>query len=531
MTIKVFTDGSCIYCNDKTKTSSGGWAIHIPDFQHESSEPICPGVSSTYVELFAINKALDYIIKNKIINNQEKEFMIYTDCLPCLNKIMSNELYIKSKNKDILNKLLNDIRNKVSKVKVKFTHVTAHTNKQNELSLGNRRVDELAKKAAKDAKCVNNEIYLLENEIPTKKERTEKEKTKIKRERLQKVGILMPVFQNYNLLSANEFKKKLDEEGKIRNYAKNQIEDFNESDSSLTRIEVNKLVRELNQERMDRIKSTKHAKSAEIYIKERKEKEKTKYKRERLQKVGILMPVFKNYDVLSANEFKKKLDEEGKIRNYAKNQIEDFNESDSSLTRIEVNKLVRELNQERMERMKISKHAKSAEIYIKEQKEKGKKVAQEKKKKAALVKLEEKEKTKILKEQTGKEKTKYKRERLQKVGILMPVFKNYDVLSANEFVKQLCREGIIRKNAKKQIEDFNESNSSLTRCEVNKLVRELNQERMDRIKARRAKIKQCEFKTPKRELINKVTEQKEKISKLEKKLNQTRNSIRKALNE
>ena len=433
MTIKVFTDGSCIYCNDKTKTSSGGWAIHIPDFQHESSEPICPGVSSTYVELFAINKALDYIIKNKIINNQEKEFMIYTDCLPCLNKIMSNELYIKSKNKDILNKLLNDIRNKVSKVKVKFTHVTAHTNKQNELSLGNRRVDELAKKAAKDAKCVNNEIYLLENEIPTKKERTEKEKTKIKRERLQKVGILMPVFQNYNLLSANEFKKKLDEEGKIRNYAKNQIEDFNESDSSLTRIEVNKLVRELNQERM--------------------------------------------------------------------------------------------------ERMKISKHAKSAEIYIKEQKEKGKKVAQEKKKKAALVKLEEKEKTKILKEQTGKEKTKYKRERLQKVGILMPVFKNYDVLSANEFVKQLCREGIIRKNAKKQIEDFNESNSSLTRCEVNKLVRELNQERMDRIKARRAKIKQCEFKTPKRELINKVTEQKEKISKLEKKLNQTRNSIRKALNE
>lgn len=148
--ILVFTDGSHM----KPKNLCG-YGVHFPNGEFEDiSKPFTKGEKTNQrAELYAIYKAI------KIISNHDKNFniKIYSDSeysiksLTIWIKNWKKNNWISSTGKPVMNQ---DIIHKIDKLmsehlgKIKFSHVRAHTNKDNYESIHNDITDKLAKSGA-----------------------------------------------------------------------------------------------------------------------------------------------------------------------------------------------------------------------------------------------------------------------------------------------------------------------------------------------------------------------------------------------
>lgn len=152
--IIVFTDGSHM----KPKNLCG-YGVHFPNGEFEDiSKPFTKGEKTNQrAELYAIYKAI------KIISTHDKNFniKIYTDSeysiksLTIWIKNWKKNNWISSTGKPVMNQ---DIIHKIDKLmenhlgKIKFSHVRAHTNKDDYESIHNDITDKLAKSGALQTK-------------------------------------------------------------------------------------------------------------------------------------------------------------------------------------------------------------------------------------------------------------------------------------------------------------------------------------------------------------------------------------------
>ena len=151
--IKVFTDGSC--SNNGQENAKAGIGIYFSDDDIRNvSERIEGEQTNNNAELNAIVRVFD-VCKNIIEKN--KNITIYTDSkysISCFmewsNQWVDNDW--KNKNGDVIKnkQVIIDGYNLFKKYKnVKLEYVKAHTNNMDELSVGNRMADKLAKESLK----------------------------------------------------------------------------------------------------------------------------------------------------------------------------------------------------------------------------------------------------------------------------------------------------------------------------------------------------------------------------------------------
>lgn len=149
--IKVFTDGAC--SNNGQENAKAGIGIYFADNDIRNvSERIDGEQTNNNAELNAIVRVFD-VCKNIIDKN--KNITIYTDSkysISCFmewsNQWVDNDW--KNKNGDVIQnkQVIIDGYNLFKKYKnVKLEYVKAHTNNMDELSVGNRMADKLAKES------------------------------------------------------------------------------------------------------------------------------------------------------------------------------------------------------------------------------------------------------------------------------------------------------------------------------------------------------------------------------------------------
>lgn len=148
--LKIFTDGSC-HSNGKIEASAG-YGIYFPnkEYPNINGELLYPPITNQRSELYAILESLN------IINIKEYDkIFIYTDSMYCIN-CLTKWIYVWEKNKfktvkkkDVLNKDLIIPIWDIIKLNnhISFVHVKAHSNKTDEISLGNKNADRLANDA------------------------------------------------------------------------------------------------------------------------------------------------------------------------------------------------------------------------------------------------------------------------------------------------------------------------------------------------------------------------------------------------
>lgn len=148
--IKVFTDGGCIH-NGKKNAKAGIGIYFGKNDSRNVSERIKGKQSNNTAELKAILKVYE-ILKDKIEN---KELVnIYSDSIYAIRccgdyGLKMNKKKWKNKNKlipnhELVKKAFELFYNKNN---IKFIHVKAHTERKDELSLGNAEADRLANEA------------------------------------------------------------------------------------------------------------------------------------------------------------------------------------------------------------------------------------------------------------------------------------------------------------------------------------------------------------------------------------------------
>lgn len=153
-TIVVFTDGSCI--KGKNKKPQCGYGIYFPnkELKHISRRFMREPFTNQRAELYAIYKAIKKIEKGLIFNKIE----IYSDSEYSIKSLTEwitswkKNDWKTSNNKQVMNQdLIKKIDKKMQKHKGKitFTHVRAHTGKNDKLSLYNAEADRLATKGAR----------------------------------------------------------------------------------------------------------------------------------------------------------------------------------------------------------------------------------------------------------------------------------------------------------------------------------------------------------------------------------------------
>lgn len=148
-TLIIYTDGACT--NNGKINAKAGIGIYIENM-YNISEKIKGKQTNQRAELYAILKALQLIIIKNYTN-----IIIYTDSQYSINCItkwvknwVKNEWHDKNhkpvKNKDLIEPIYN-----ICKINshIIFKHILAHTNKQDEHSLGNSKADLLARESLK----------------------------------------------------------------------------------------------------------------------------------------------------------------------------------------------------------------------------------------------------------------------------------------------------------------------------------------------------------------------------------------------
>ena len=159
--IKVFTDGACIN-NGKPNAKAGIGIYFGKDDYRNVSEPITGKQSNNTAELKAILKAY-YILKNEIEN--KKRINIYSDSIYAIRccgeyglKMYKKQWKTKDKlipNHELVKEAFNLFNNKIN---IKLIHVKAHTERLDELSIGNAEADRLANEGIGIKSCLNNNI-------------------------------------------------------------------------------------------------------------------------------------------------------------------------------------------------------------------------------------------------------------------------------------------------------------------------------------------------------------------------------------
>jgi len=147
-TIIIYTDGACKNNGSKTKQVLAGVGVHFSlknkikmddiSLKLDIGEP-----TNNKAELLAILLALQECHKN----NLKDKIIIYTDSLYSINAITKwyDQWYIKGNiesKKNIM--ILKTIKGLLKIIKVDFVHIRAHTNLQDEHSIGNDTADKLA---------------------------------------------------------------------------------------------------------------------------------------------------------------------------------------------------------------------------------------------------------------------------------------------------------------------------------------------------------------------------------------------------
>uniref|UniRef100_A0A6C0BPX9 ribonuclease H n=1 Tax=viral metagenome TaxID=1070528 RepID=A0A6C0BPX9_9ZZZZ len=179
-TLRIFTDGSCV--NNGKKNSVGGIGIHFPDHQvtdvslpyrgyvplvdSRSGQELCPPnhrgkVTNQRAELTAILVAITLAheyFQSLSANFEKSSRMVdlYTDSEYCINSLTNWCYTWKAKDwktangKPVKNRdLIEPILALLKKQRVTFFHSVAHTNGQDERSVGNARADSLATQATR----------------------------------------------------------------------------------------------------------------------------------------------------------------------------------------------------------------------------------------------------------------------------------------------------------------------------------------------------------------------------------------------
>jgi len=157
-TLVVFTDGACH--NNGKPNAKAGYGIHFPNGEFEDiSKPFHhPPITSPRAELYAIWKALSLAFANPTV----KHVHVFTDSEYAKNCLMEwAPMWVANgwkrkergklkpvKNLDLIQPLYRLYTTK--KDCIKFTHVRAHTGKDDPLSKGNAVADRLAGEGVKN---------------------------------------------------------------------------------------------------------------------------------------------------------------------------------------------------------------------------------------------------------------------------------------------------------------------------------------------------------------------------------------------
>lgn len=152
--VLVFTDGSCI--KGKNKESQCGYGVYFPnkEIKHLSRRFTKGALTNQRAELYAIYKAINKIEKQLSFNKIE----IYSDSEYSIKSLTEWIINWKkndwktSNNKTVLNQdIIKKIDKKLQKYEgmITFTHVKAHTGKQDRNSLCNAEADRLATNGAR----------------------------------------------------------------------------------------------------------------------------------------------------------------------------------------------------------------------------------------------------------------------------------------------------------------------------------------------------------------------------------------------
>lgn len=159
--IDVYTDGSYKKSKNGKNDVLCGYGIYFPIYKNNEPKKISrkfthAPITSNRAELYAIYKAIiltnilnENRIKNKqlpikclnIYSDSEYSVKIFTEWLKKWVKI--NKLYL---NKDIIDEIADHILH--APFNIKFTHISAHTGKNDIHSLSNEIADGLAKNGA-----------------------------------------------------------------------------------------------------------------------------------------------------------------------------------------------------------------------------------------------------------------------------------------------------------------------------------------------------------------------------------------------
>ncbi|AGD92547.1 putative ribonuclease H protein [Megavirus lba] len=152
----VFTDGSCV--NNGRKHAVGGIGIHFPDRTlNDISRIFTKGCCTNQrTELYAILYAIKYVhseigLQNCILN-------IFTDSQYSINCItkwvpawIKNNWKTKNNTAVANREFIEPIYRYYNKYNINFTHVDAHTGRDDYDSIANAKADYLATKATKKA--------------------------------------------------------------------------------------------------------------------------------------------------------------------------------------------------------------------------------------------------------------------------------------------------------------------------------------------------------------------------------------------
>lgn len=159
MITKIYTDGSALNNADKKKRRCGcGTYICTYDTKKDIYTPIMlkgeylEDNTNNYGELYAVYNAFKWLIKSqelkKLLPLNVEMFIDSKYVIGALDK--KNKA---TKNKELI-ELLREQQKEISKIGyvIKYAHVKAHTNKKDEDSKNNDKVDKLAKECAESGK-------------------------------------------------------------------------------------------------------------------------------------------------------------------------------------------------------------------------------------------------------------------------------------------------------------------------------------------------------------------------------------------
>jgi ribonuclease HI len=162
----VYTDGSCV--GNGRLGSVGGIGIYFPNSELKNISKIfrlgC--CTNQRAELYAILTAIRYV--NKHLGLANYQLHIKTDSEYSINSITKwiygwiRNGWKKRDNTPVMNReLIEKINRYYEKYDITFSHVEAHTNMQDEDSIGNAHADKLARMATKRAQMELKNICII----------------------------------------------------------------------------------------------------------------------------------------------------------------------------------------------------------------------------------------------------------------------------------------------------------------------------------------------------------------------------------